>query len=269
MQSDLYSSTYSCLLCSIVDSKLTLVAELRNNWDQGNLIRLDTLSPVLSVAVPGRPGKPELVSALAVDKRKFSTAEGRAALIHSLAHIEFNAVNLALDAVYRFRNLPDDYYTDWLQVAAEEAKHFNLLRNHLLEMGYDYGSFTAHNGLWEMAILTSKDPLVRMALVPRVLEARGLDVLPGIMQKFSSSKSHNVVKSLELILQDEIGHVSIGNRWYAFLCNERGLDPLLTFRSLIKEYNAPRLRGPLHTEARLAAGFSQAEMKMLEDSLLK
>ena len=269
MQSDLYSSTYSCLLCSIVDSKLTLVAELRNNWDQGNLVRLDTLSPVLSVPVPGRPAKPELVSALAVDKRKFSTAEGRAALIHSLAHIEFNAVNLALDAVYRFRNLPDDYYTDWLQVAAEEAKHFNLLRNHLLEMGYDYGSFTAHNGLWEMAILTSKDPLVRMALVPRVLEARGLDVLPGIMQKFSSSKSHNVVKSLELILQDEIGHVSIGNRWYAFLCNERGLDPLLTFRSLIKEYNAPRLRGPLHTEARLAAGFSQAEMKMLEDSLLE
>lgn len=208
-----------------------------------------------------------MVSALVVDKRKLSTAVGRAALIHSLAHIEFNAINLALDAIYRFRDMPQEFYGDWLQVATEEANHFTLLRGYLRTHGYDYGDFTAHNGLWEMAVMTAHDPMVRMALVPRVLEARGLDVLPGIMHKLASCGAHEAVEILKVILQDEVGHVAIGNRWYGFLCKQRGLEPMATFRSLLHEYNAPRLRGPLHTSARLAAGFTEAEMKMLEDSL--
>jgi len=152
-------------------------------------------------------------------------------------------------------------------VAAEEASHFSLLRNHLRKLGYDYGVFTAHNGLWEMAVITAHDPMVRMALVPRVLEARGLDVLPGIMHKLASCGAHDAVKIMDTILRDEIGHVAIGNRWYAYLCKQRGLEPLATFRSLLREYNAPKLRGPLHTTARLAAGFTEAEMKMLENSI--
>lgn len=267
MPNELFSSTYTCLLCNEADSKLVQVAALQHAWAQGKVSFQPALCPVVPVPVPGRPAKPEMVSALAVDKRKLSTTEGRAVLIHSLAHIEFNATNLALDAIYRFRDLPLEYYGDWLKVAAEEAGHFSLLREHLRTLGYDYGAFTAHNGLWEMAVITAHDPMVRMALVPRVLEARGLDVLPSIMHKLNSSGAHKAVEILEIILRDEIGHVAIGNRWYAYLCNQRGLEPLATFRTLLREYNAPKLRGPLHTAARLAAGFTEAEMKMLEDSI--
>lgn len=268
MHNELFSSAISCLQSADVESKLQQVTALRRAWQKGDITSDPALSPVVPIPVPGRPSKPELVSALAVDKRKLSTVEGRAALIHSLAHIEFNAINLALDAVYRFRGLPQEYYGDWLQVAAEEASHFTLLRNYLRAQGYDYGDFTAHNGLWEMAVVTAHDPLVRMALVPRVLEARGLDVLPLIMHKLASSGAQDAVDILKIILSDEIGHVAIGNRWYAFICDQRGLEPLTTFRALLREYNAPRLRGPLHTSARLAAGFTEAEMKMLEDSIL-
>ncbi len=267
MEHELFTDVYSSLICNHADSKLAMVAGLRLAWEQDEVECQPAQSPVLAVPVPGRPAKPEMVSALAVGKRKLSTPEGRAALMHSLAHIEFNAINLALDAIYRFRDLPSEYYSDWLKVAAEEASHFTLLRNHLRSLGYDYGDFTAHNGLWEMAVVTAHDPLVRMALVPRVLEARGLDVLPGIMHKLASSGAHEAVKIMKIILHDEIGHVAIGNRWYKYLCEQRGLEPLATFRTLLNEYNAPKLRGPLHTSARLAAGFTEAEMKMLEASL--
>jgi len=267
MNQELFTGAYASLLCNDVATKLAMVATLRRAWEKGEITCQPELCPIVAVPVPGRPAKPAMVSALAVDKRKLSTPDGRAALIHSLAHIEFNAINLALDAVYRFRDLPDEYYGDWLQVAAEEASHFTLLRNHLHILGYDYGDFAAHNGLWEMAVVTAHDPMVRMALVPRVLEARGLDVLPGIMHKLASSGAHEAVKIMEIILHDEIGHVAIGNRWYKYLCDKRGLEPLSTFRTLLRGYNAPKLRGPLHTRARLAAGFSEAEMKMLEDSL--
>jgi len=267
MHIDFFSTAYACLLCKNVESKLAQLAALCSAWRKGEFIFQPESDPVLPVPIPGRPDRPEMVSALAVNKRKLSTPEGRAALIHSLAHIEFNAINLALDAIYRFRDLPLEYYGDWLKVAAEEANHFSLLRNHLRTLGHDYGDFAAHNGLWEMALVTAHDPLVRMALVPRVLEARGLDVLPGIMHKLGSCGAHDAVVILETILRDEIGHVAIGNRWYAYLCKQRGLEPLATFRTLLRQYNAPRLRGPLHTEARLAAGFTEAEMKMLEDSI--
>lgn len=267
MKAEFFSTAYSCLSCKKVDSKLTQVAAFREEWLIGKMHFQPELSPVISIEIPGRPEKPVMVSALSVEKRKLSTIEGRAALVHALAHIEFNAINLALDAIYRFRDLPRDFYSDWLQVAAEEASHFILLREYLRTQGYDYGDFTAHNGLWEMAVTTAHDPLVRMALVPRVLEARGLDVLPGLIRKLAASGAHGIITIMETILHDEIGHVAIGNHWYAYLCKKRNLDPLDTFRTLLQTYNAPRLRGPLHTQARLDAGFTEAEMKMLEDSL--
>jgi uncharacterized ferritin-like protein (DUF455 family) len=267
MQKELFSLAYISLVNHDVDAKLLQTRDLQQSWDQGEVICNAELTLIKPTPLPGRPAKPEMVSALSVDKRKLSTPEGRAALIHSLAHIEFNAINLALDAVYRFRDMPIDYYGDWLKVASEEAIHFILLRDYLRSIGYDYGAFTAHNGLWDMAVSTAHDPMVRMALVPRVMEARGLDVLPGLMHKFKSSGNDEAVDILEIILRDEVGHVTIGNRWYKYLCQQRGLEPIATFRTLLVEYNAPKLRGPLHTKARLAAGFSEAEIKMLEDSI--
>lgn len=267
MQPEFFSTAYACLLAENVNIKLAQVSEFKILWKQRGLSFRPSESTVIPVPVPGRPQKPDLVSALAVDKRKLSTPKGRAALIHALAHIEFNAINLALDALYRFRDLPHEFYDDWLGIAAEEAGHFVLLRDYLHTQGFDYGDFTAHNGLWEMAVVTAHDPLVRMALVPRVLEARGLDVLPGIMHKMASSGAHDVATILQTILHDEVGHVAVGNRWYAYLCQQRNLEPLSTFRTLLREYNAPRLRGPLHKDARRAAGFTEAEIKMLEESL--
>jgi uncharacterized ferritin-like protein (DUF455 family) len=192
------------------------------------------------------------------------TAEGRATLVHAMTHIEFNAINLALDAVYRFRGLPSAYYGDWLKVAAEEALHFQLLRDHLGSLGHDYGDFAAHNGLWEMAMKTAHDPLARMALVPRVLEARGLDATPAIVEKLRSAGDDKAVAILAIIERDEIGHVAIGNRWYLHLCQERGLEPVQTFRRLLKEFDAPPLKPPFNIEARRKSGFAEAELTWLQ-----
>jgi uncharacterized ferritin-like protein (DUF455 family) len=200
-----------------------------------------------------------------VGRRSIRTREGHAALVHALAHIEFNAINLALDAAYRFRGLPRDYYRDWLQVAAEEAHHFGLLRDHLQTLGYHYGDFPAHDGLWQMCRRTAHDPLVRMALVPRLLEARGLDANPAIARKLVNIGDRRGVEILDIILRDEIGHVRIGNRWYEYLCGQRGTDPVETFQTLLTEYDAPRPRPPLHGEARRAAGFTAAEIAYLEN----
>lgn len=265
MLDGLFSSTLLCLQADDVDCKLVQVSALRHRWESGEIDLCMDPSAAILIPDPGRPPKPALVSALLVEKRKLSTPAGIAALIHALAHIEFNAINLALDAVYRFRDLPRDYYDDWLRVAAEEAYHFSLLRAHLLSLGYDYGDFTAHNGLWDMAVATAHDPLVRMALVPRVLEARGLDALPAIIHKLTSVGATDAAEILTIILRDEVGHVAVGNRWYAYLCAQQGVEPVATFRRLLREYNAPKLRKPLHTAARLAAGFSQAEMDMLTE----
>lgn len=220
--------------------------------------------PVEVIEEPGRPLRPELVPPLDVPRRKMTTPKGRAALIHALAHIEFNAINLALDAVYRFRGLPSAYYGDWLKVAAEEALHFQLLRDHLGSLGHDYGDFAAHNGLWEMAMKTAHDPLVRMALVPRVLEARGLDATPAIVEKLRSAGDDKAVAILAIIERDEIGHVAIGNRWYLHLCQERGLEPVQTFRRLLKEFDAPPLKPPFNIEARRKSGFAEAELTWLQ-----
>lgn len=215
-------------------------------------------------AVPGRPARPELVSPLSVGQRAMHTKEGRAAMIHALAHIEFNAINLALDAVWRFPNMPVEYYDDWLRVAAEEACHFSLLTRHLSTLGFAYGDFSAHNSLWDMAEKTRDDVLARIALVPRTFEARGLDASPPVRRKLAQAGDQAAAEILDIILRDEIGHVAVGNRWYAWLCETRGLDPMETYATLTKQYNAPPLRGPFNIEARKAAGFTDAELASLK-----
>jgi uncharacterized ferritin-like protein (DUF455 family) len=229
-------------------------------------IKLDTHATLTTeLPIPGHPPKPELVSPLSVKRRAMNTPEGRAILIHALAHIEFNAINLALDAIWRFADMPREYYADWLQVADEEALHFSLLTGHLQEQGYAYGDFPAHNSLWEMAAKTQHDILARIALVPRTMEARGLDATPQVRAKLAQAGDQAAAAILDIILRDEIGHVAIGNRWYNRLCEQRGLEPVSTYARLAAEYHAPVLRGPFNLPARRAAGFSEPELAALSD----
>ncbi|WP_411881208.1 ferritin-like domain-containing protein [Polaromonas sp. YR568] len=226
--------------------------------------RLELQAPA---GLPGCPERPELRSHLDVPKRSPFTPEGLAALLHAVTHIEFNAINLALDAVWRFPGMPRAYYLDWLKVAAEEAHHFSLLRTQLQAMGYDYGDFPAHTGLWDMTRKTEGDLLARMALVPRTLEARGLDATPPMqakLRKVGTPHALRAVDILDIILADEIGHVAIGNHWYRELCIQRGLEPVTTYALLARQYEAPRLKGPLNLDARRRAGFSTEEIDALK-----
>lgn len=219
--------------------------------------------------LPGCPERPELRSHLDVPKRSPFSPEGLAALLHAVTHIEFNAINLALDAIWRFPGMPRAYYLDWLKVAAEEAHHFSLLRAQLQAMGWDYGDFPAHTGLWDMTRKTEGDLLARMALVPRTLEARGLDATPPMqakLRKVGTPDALRAVDILDVILADEIGHVAIGNHWYRHLCSERGLDPVATYARLARQYEAPRLKGPLNLDARRRAGFSNEEIDTLKEA---
>lgn len=211
---------------------------------------------------PGRPAKPVLIHPREVPNRGLGSVEGRAALLHAVAHIEFNAINLALDAAARFAGMPPQYYADWISVAQDEARHFGLLTARLAELGYAYGDFAAHNGLWEAAEKTRHDVLVRMALVPRVLEARGLDVTPGIINRFTELRDQASVAVLQVILSEEVRHVAIGSHWYAQLCAGRGIEPKEKFRSLLAEYNM-RVRPPLNRSARSEAGFDTVELDAL------
>lgn len=212
---------------------------------------------------PGRPQLPELVPPSRLPRRRADTVAGRAALVHALAHIEFNAIDLALDAAHRFAGMPTAYYADWLRVAWEEACHFELLATHLNSLGHAYGDFPAHDGLWEMALRTAHDPLVRMALVPRVLEARGLDATPLIVARLQAAGDLRLVEILGIIERDEIGHVAVGSRWFSWLCAQRGLEPEATFRQLLVDYDAPPLKPPFNLAARRRAGFSDAELEWL------
>lgn len=218
-------------------------------------------------ALPGRPAKPELRHHTAVARRSPATPEGRAVLLHAIAHIELNAINLALDAVWRFDGMPEAYYRDWLRVAGEEALHFQLLRDHLRTLGHAYGDFPAHQGLWEMCAKTAHDIVARMALVPRTLEARGLDATPLIQRKLRQVGTPDALAAvaiLDTILRDEVGHVAVGNHWYRWLCARDGLDPIDHYADLVRRYEAPRLKPPFNEAARQQAGFTAVELKLLQ-----
>jgi len=257
---ELRNAALHLLAVSDITQKVEGVHQLAKDWS-ANAISLDESAELTALPeIPGQPDKPELVPPRHVKRRAMNTTAGRAALIHALAHIEFNAINLALDAVWRFANMPTEYYADWLQVADEEALHFSLLAGHLQALDYAYGDFPAHNSLWEMADKTKGDILARIALVPRTMEARGLDVVPSIRYKLEQAGDCKAAGILDIILRDEIGHVAIGNRWYAYLCKQRDLETITTYSRLAEEYQAPALRGPFNMEARRAAGFDEIEL---------
>ncbi len=260
---ELRACALACLVQPDPATKVDMVAAMAAAFHAGG-ISIDPPAALRSDApVPGRPAKPELVAPRLVGRRSMVTVEGRAMLVHALAHIEFNAMNLALDAVWRFPGLPPEYYADWLRVAAEEATHFAMLEAHLVVLGHTYGDFPAHDSLWEMVDKTCGDVLARMALVPRTLEARGLDAIPPLRAKLAQAGDMAAAQILDIILRDEIGHVEIGNRWYAHLCQERSLEPRATFAELSLRYEAPVMRGPFNIAARRQAGFTEAELAAL------
>lgn len=258
---NLHIAAYDCLTEKNLQKKLFLATQLNEDLLNAKL----EIAPVdlPSVEVAGRPDKPELVHPREVPKRKLGTDKGKAAAIHSFCHIEFNAINLACDAVYRFQNMPAQYYRDWCRVASEEAYHFSLLQERLQELGSEYGDLPAHNGLWELAQKTSADVLDRMALIPRVMEARGLDVTPMIQKKFRNVGDQKTVDILDIILRDEITHVEAGSRWFLYLCQQRNLEPESTYLELVKNYMKGDVHCPMHFQARLEAGFSESELEQL------
>ena len=260
---ELFKRTECAMLEKDALHKCALTARLYDEWQGGSLICVDD-GNILSMDDPGRPRLPLLVDPRQLERRSFSSAQGRVCLLHAFAHIEFNAINIALDAVYRFRGMPQEYIGDWLLVASEEAKHFLLLNAELERRGSFYGAHQAHRGLWDMVCKTRHDLLHRMALVPRVMEARGLDVTPSMIAKFEQFNDAAAVAILEIIYRDEIGHVRIGNYWYHKLCEQQQLNPAASFRQLIKQYMGGRLRGPFNWQARIEAGFESPELAALE-----
>jgi uncharacterized ferritin-like protein (DUF455 family) len=253
----------AALLARDPAAKAGSVRSLHARWLAGELACLPHERIDEPDGLPGRPERPTLVAPRLLRHRGMQSREGRAALLHALAHIEFNAINLALDAVWRFRDMPEPFYGDWLRVAAEEAHHFTLLAARLAEFGHAYGDLPAHDGLWEMCERTRGDVLARMALVPRTLEARGLDASPPIRARLVQAGDLDSAAILDVILRDEVGHVRIGNRWFRYLCETRSLDPHGTYLRLAEQYRAPRLRGPFNFEARRDAGFDEAELAAL------
>jgi uncharacterized ferritin-like protein (DUF455 family) len=260
----LFDAARACLDASSPDDKVALTQVHAAAYARGELTPEADASAPQPIRMPGRPARPKLVPARELPQRGIGSAEGRAAFVHAIAHIEFNAIDLAWDAVYRFRGMPPEFYADWVSVANDESRHFVLLRDRLRELGHDYGDFDAHHGLWEMAEKTAHDGLARMALVPRVLEARGLDVTPGMIAKLRNLGDAATVEILELILEEEVAHVAAGSHWYRWYCERAGVEPRSTFRELLAKYAGPVLRGPFNHQARLLAGFDAEEIAALE-----
>ena len=268
---NLFTAVQHCILLCDPAEKVQRTKELVKSWRDCTKIdkqsALEELTTPVIFNEPGRPAKPNLVDPRKLPRRSINTPQGTAALLHAITHIEFNAINLALDAVYRFQEMPIAYYDDWLRVADEEATHFELLNARLNETGYCYGDFDAHNGLWDMAMCTAHDVMVRMALVPRVMEARGLDVTPGIIERFKAIGDHKSVDVLEIIMQEEVGHVEIGSHWFHYLCDQRKLPRERTYLDLMNQYAKGKVKPPLHRGARLSAGFTESEIEYLEGML--
>jgi uncharacterized ferritin-like protein (DUF455 family) len=259
---NLFAAAAACLAEPDPRRKQSLTLETAVAWRSGQL-RLDPSAGPPVVEDPGRPARLELVPPRGLHRRRLTNPDGRAALIHAVAHIELNAINLAWDAVQRFRDMPRAFYDDWVSVAAEESLHFGLMQGRLDDLGRAYGDFPAHDGLWEMARRTADDPLARMALVPRVLEARGLDVTPGMIERLLAVGDEETAARLRVILRDEVGHVAAGSRWLRWICDQRGIAAGPVFLDLLDRYLTGAVRGPLNLADRRRAGFDEDELSRL------
>ena len=266
LDDSLFDAALACLRANEPAQKVALTSATAQRHAQAALSTTHGVA-IEQITEPGRPPRPFLVDARQLPRRGLGTVAGRAALVHAVAHIEFNAINLAWDAVYRFRDMPDAYYNDWIAVAADEARHFDMVCQRLEQLGFRYGDFDAHNGLWDMAVRTADSCLARMALVPRVLEARGLDVTPPMIERLRQVGDLETVAVLEVILAEEVAHVAAGTRWFHWCCERENVEPNATFERLVDEHLHGGIKGPFNIEARLAAGFSQVELDQLMASV--
>jgi uncharacterized ferritin-like protein (DUF455 family) len=258
-----YELAEDCLYTPRIEDKLAAVDLAATQRAEGTLA-FGPARPPRPASQVRFPERPPQVEPRNLPRRSLATAAGRAALLHAVAHIEFTAIHLALDLAYRFRDMPDGFRQDWLGVAIEEASHFRLLCGRLRDFGADYGHLPVHRGLWELAEDTAGDLLHRLALVPRFMEARGLDVTPGMIARLKAVDDPASIAILEVILREEIGHVSLGSRWFREVCQSRGLDPETAYFALVRQYIRGAVRGPFNHTARRAAGFSPAELARLE-----
>ena len=261
---NLFALAGQALTSPKVETKLALTHEAWRCHQSGSLVFDSEAVPVQSTEAARFPDRPVLVDPRELPKRKLASKEGKVALLHAVAHIEFSAIQLAFDHLYRFRGMPRQYYADWLGVAEEEAQHFELLRGRLADFGAEYGDLPAHAGLWGIAQDTAYDVLARMALVPRFMEARGLDVTPGMIARLQITGDEASVKVLERILDEEVGHVALGSRWFHWICAQRGLEPEDTYFALVERHLTGQARGPFNRDLRRQAGFSEAELMRLD-----
>ena len=252
-----------CLHSDSIQQKLDLTAAADRLWREGRF-NCDLKKPPKPISSTRFSNQPKLVDPRDLPRRSMASIEGRIALLHAVAHIEFYAIHLAWDIIYRFQDMPQLFYGDWLGVAVEEAQHFSLIRKRLQELDSDYGLFSAHRGLWEVAEDTDHDVLARLALVPRYMEARGLDVTPKMIQKLRSAGDDSSAQILVTIVNDEVGHVLIGSRWFHTVCAQRNLDPEQTYFDLLNEFLRGTIRGPFNHDLRKRAGFSDEEIQRLE-----
>lgn len=253
------------LQCAERETVLCLTHEAWQLCESGEL-GFEAENLPLSIGNVIFPEKPILLPPREMPKRKFHTKEGLAAFFHAIAHVEFVAIYLAWDILYRFRDLPEEFYRDWLRVADEEAQHFSLLQTKLQTFDVNYGDLPAHSGLWDLAQYTADDLLKRLALVPRNMEAHGLDVTPPLIEKFKQLDDENAVEILIRILTDEVGHVALGSKWFKWRCEQKNLDIESTYQELLLNYYAEKggsLKGNFNHEMRLKAGFSENELAWL------
>ncbi len=265
MITDFFKVIEDCLLCADVQQKIEKVEAA--HWRfcvQKQAAEFSADGEKIETSVVGFPDKPELVALKFLPKRGFKNEEGRGALLHAIAHIEFNAINLALDAAYRFNGMPVEYYLDWLRIADDEVRHFKLLEKWLEDYGMQYGDLPAHRGLWDLAEKTAHSALERMALIPRYMEARGLDVTPAMIQKLESAGDQESVAILKVILEEEVSHVEAGSRWFSYLCKVSNHEPEATYFEIIEKQMPGAAPGPINIELRKRAGFSQRELNHLQ-----
>lgn len=254
----------TAILSADLDIKTRLAQEAATRWFERRLSLRSPLDPPLPER-PGRPEKPELVPPKAVGKRSLHTVNGRIATLHAIAHIELNAVDLALDIVARFATepVPNSFFDGWMQVAFEEAKHFRMVRARLNELGADYGDMPAHDGLWQAAHSTRNDLTARLAVVPLILEARGLDVTPSLQAKMRETGDIETAAILDVIYNDEKGHVAVGAKWFRFLCAREKRDPAATFKELVRANFRGSLKAPFNDIARAEAGLTPSFYRSL------
>ncbi len=263
MMNDLFEFAFECLHYSSIDEKLMLTKQAKQLADDNQLL-LQCCSEIRPIEHVVFPASPILVAPRDLPRRRLGTLNGRIALLHAVAHIEFYAIYLAWDIIYRFRGQSDQFYLDWLHVASDEAIHFALICDRLRELGSDYGQLPAHRGLWNVAVNTADDLLARLALVPRYMEARGLDATPGMVERLIKHGDQVSAALLQRIVDDEVTHVRYGSEWFARICAQRSLAPEQAYFECLEEYLQGTLRGPFNHDLRKQAGFSQAEINQLE-----